>query len=111
MKDRVETEFVWSYKGLKRSISSVVLVRLLFFFFSTSDSVSSLPCRVCAASSALTLYGDRCFTERSFSIPGFCPNSRVHGGSEDWRATRSSQQVLLSDIDIVVAELDGRKVN
>ncbi len=111
MKDRVETEFVWSYKGLKRSISSVVLVRLLLFFFSTSDSVSSLPCRVCAASSALTLYGDRCFTERSFSIPGFCPNSRVHGGSEDWRATRSSQQVLLSDIDIVVAELDGRKVN
>ncbi len=55
MKDRVETEFVWSYKGLKRSISSVVL----FFFFFTSDSVSSLPCRVCAASSALTLYGDR----------------------------------------------------
>ncbi len=110
MKDRVETEFVWSYKGLKRSISSVVLVRF-FFFFSTSDSVSSLPCRVCAASSALTLYGDRCFTERSFSIPGFCPNSRVRGGSEDWRATRSSQQVLLSDIDIVVAELDGRKVN
>lgn len=37
MKDRVETEFVWSYKGLKRSISSVVLVRfflLLFVFFS-----------------------------------------------------------------------------
>ncbi len=113
MKDRVETEFVWSYKGLKRSISSVVLVRFfcLFVFFSTSDSVSSLPCRVCAASSALTLYGDRCFTERSFSIPGFRPNSRVRGGSEDWRATRSSQQVLLSDIDIVVAELDGRKVN
>ncbi len=111
MKDRVETEFVWSYTGLKRSISSVVLVRFFWFvFFSTSHSVSSLPCRVCAASSALTLYGDRCFTE-CFSIPGFRPNSRVHGGSEDWRATRSSQQVLLSDIDIVVAELDGRKVN
>ncbi len=29
-------------------------------------------------------------------------HSRVRGGSEDWRATRSSQQVLLSDIDIVV---------
>ncbi len=62
MKDRVETEFVWSYKGLKRSISSVVLFFFFFFFFYfffTSDSVSSLPCRVCAASSALTLYGDR----------------------------------------------------
>ncbi len=59
MKDRVETEFVWSYKGLKRSISSVVLFFFFFFFFFSSDSVSSLPCRVCAASSALTLYGDR----------------------------------------------------
>ncbi len=35
---------------------------LLLFF---SDSVSSLPCRVCA------LYGDRCFTEWSLWIPGF----------------------------------------
>ncbi len=95
MKDRVETEFVWSYKGLKRSISSVVLFFFFFFFFFfTSDSVSSLPCRVCAASSALTLYGDRCFME-CFSIPGFRPNSRVHGGSEDWRATRSSQHIAI----------------
>ncbi len=62
-----------------------------FFFFSTSDSVSSLPCRVCAASSALTLYGDRCFTERSFSIPGFCPNSlwRVGRGREPWERSEA----------------------
>ncbi len=86
-------------------------VILLFKFFSTSDSVSSLPCRVCAASSELTLNGDRCFTEWSLWIPRFRPNSHVRGGSEDWRAARSSQQVLLSDIDIAVAELDGRKVN
>ncbi len=44
-------------------------------------------------------------------FPGFRPNSRVRGGSEDWRAAWSSQQVLLSDIDIAVAERDGRKVN
>ncbi len=65
-------------------------------------------CRVCAASSELTLYGDRCFTEWSLWIPGFRPNSHVCRGSEDWQAARGSQQVLLSDIDI--AELDGRKV-
>ncbi len=82
-----------------------------FVVFFSSDSVSSLPCRVGAANSELMLYGDRCFMEWSLWIPGFRPNSRVRGGSEDWRAARSSQQVLLSDIYIAVAELDGRKVN
>ncbi len=40
-------------------VTLLCIVRFFFFFF---DSVSSLPCRVCAASSELTLYGDRCLT-------------------------------------------------
>lgn len=84
---------------------------VFLFLLSISDSVSLWPCWMCAANSELTLYGDRCFTEWSSWIPGFRPNSRICGGSEDWRAAWSSQQVLLSDIDIAVAELDGRTVN